>query len=95
MPRDPIDHEVKTWPEFFQQVWDGIKPFELRYNDRDYQEKDRLILREWCPVRKLYTGRRIIADVLSVISWSMALQPGHVAMGLHVTEKIGGDTPHG
>ena len=51
-------HELKTWPEYFQAVWDGNKTFELRKNDRDYQVGDKLILREWCPELNDYTGRK-------------------------------------
>lgn len=42
-------HEVKSWPEFFIPVNDGVKPFDLRRNDRDYQVGDLLRMREWVP----------------------------------------------
>jgi Domain of unknown function (DUF3850) len=29
-------HEVKSWPEFFELVYNGTKTFELRKNDRGY-----------------------------------------------------------
>lgn len=40
-------HDLKCWPEFFQDVKDGTKTFELRKNDRNYQVRDILHLREW------------------------------------------------
>jgi hypothetical protein len=54
---EPKDHEVKTWPPVFQDMRDGKKPFEYRYNDRDYQVGDILVSREYGPTTKSYSGR--------------------------------------
>jgi len=42
-------HDLKIWPKHFQDVWNGIKTFELRLNDRDYQAGDVLRLYEFDP----------------------------------------------
>lgn len=55
--RDPIEHELKCIPPFFEDVHSGAKPFELRRDDRDYRVGDTLLLREWRPDWKDYTGR--------------------------------------
>jgi hypothetical protein len=44
--RSGITHELKTDPEVFQAMWDGLKTYELRYNDRDFQKGDILILKQ-------------------------------------------------
>jgi len=49
----------KIWPEFFEAVSRGEKKFELRLADFDIKEGDTLILEEWDPKTKKYTGRRV------------------------------------
>lgn len=51
--------EKKVWPEYFQEIFDGKKTFELRLNDFNINEGDILILKEWNPKTKDYTGRVI------------------------------------
>lgn len=51
--------EKKTWPEYFQLVLDGKKNFDLRVADFEYNEGDILVLREWDPETKEYTGREL------------------------------------
>ena len=40
-------HELKCWPIYFEQIQDGNKTFELRYNDRSFQVGDIVILHEF------------------------------------------------
>ena len=49
----------KIWPEYYDLVASGKKRFELRLADFDIQEGDTLILEEWNPDTKQYTGRTI------------------------------------
>lgn len=41
-----INHELKTDPAVFESVVAGLKTHEIRFNDRDFQVGDNLILRE-------------------------------------------------
>ncbi|ANL35319.1 DUF3850 domain-containing protein [Rhizobium phaseoli] len=50
------EHILKCWPDEFQAIRAGRKPFEYRKNDRDYKVGDTLLLREFDPAGGFYTG---------------------------------------
>lgn len=58
--------EKKVWPEYFQKILDGDKTFEVRLADFECKPEDILILREWDPETKDYTGRKIEKTVTYV-----------------------------
>ncbi|MBU0612368.1 DUF3850 domain-containing protein [Patescibacteria group bacterium] len=49
----------KIHPEYFELVKSGKKKFELRLADFEIKEGDLLVLEEWDPVKKEYTGRKM------------------------------------
>jgi len=49
----------KILPEYFEAIVSGKKKFELRLNDFEVNEGDTLILEEWNPELKEYTGRKM------------------------------------
>ena len=51
--------EKKIWPEYFQAILDGKKTYEIRLNDFEINEGDTLVLKEWNPATKSYTGREL------------------------------------
>jgi hypothetical protein len=63
--------EKKIYPEYFQQVLDGNKTYELRLNDFDIAQGDTLVLREWDPNTKTYTGREVTKEVGYVGKWKI------------------------
>lgn len=58
--------EKKIWPKYFDLVASGKKKYELRLADFDVNEGDILILKEWDPARKNYTGREIRKKVTHI-----------------------------
>jgi len=58
--------EKKVWPEYFQKILDGVKTYELRLADFECNPGDILVLREWNPETKEYTGRSIEKNVTYV-----------------------------
>ena len=57
----------KTWPELFQKVLDGKKKCDLRLADFECKLGDTLILEEWDPKTKRYTGRKIEKIVTHIL----------------------------
>jgi ribosomal protein S17 len=58
--------EKKTWPDSFQKMLDGKKNFDLRLADWECKPGDTLVLKEWNPETKEYTGRVIEKKVTYV-----------------------------
>ena len=61
----------KIWPKYFELVKEGKKKFELRMADFDVEEGDTLILEEWDPKTKEYTGRKIEKKVSYVLKFKL------------------------
>lgn len=56
----------KIWPGYFDAITSGKKKFELRLNDFNVDEGDILLLEEWDPKTKEYTGRKVEKKVTFV-----------------------------
>ena len=74
-------HKVKLLSGFYQAVIDGIKPFEIRYNDRNYRKGDDIIFNEWKD--DTYTGRLCCAVIKDVFDIGF-LMPGYVAFTFQI-----------
>ncbi len=75
-------HTLKIWPELYDLVINGLKPFEVRRNDRDYQVGDVLQLREWSHENG-YSGRESYWQVTYLLAQCPGLMPGFCVLGLH------------
>ena len=63
-----MEHKLKTWPEFFEAIYEGNKAFEIRKNDREYAVNDILNLQEYDPITGDYTGRFIKVEVTYIMA---------------------------
>lgn len=75
--------ELKIAPEYFVAQLIGVKNFEIRKNDRDYQVQDILKLREYDLDKKQYTGRSLYRKVTYITSYKQ--RSSYVVLG---TEPI-------
>ncbi|OGM09539.1 hypothetical protein A2159_00095 [Candidatus Woesebacteria bacterium RBG_13_34_9] len=60
--------EKKAWPELFEKVLCGEKNFDVRLNNFKCKPGDILVLREWDPKIKKYTGRILEKKISFVIT---------------------------
>lgn len=89
------EHELKTWPEFYQALHTGEKTFELRVDDRGYRAGDVLHLREWNPRSETYSGREMRRLVTYIISGQWGLEKDVVCMALSAPSAAGKDAQEG
>ena len=95
-------HFLKTWPQYFQDVKAGRKPFEIRKNDRDFRVGDTLMLFEWDPMGKaeaaaveyhetgplgFTNSKPIRVRVTYIAEGIFGIQPGYVVMGIEKRDE--------
>ena len=61
-----VTHELKVWPELFDDLLSGIKKFEYRRNDRDFYPGQKLLLKEYENLTEKFTGRSVEALILDI-----------------------------
>jgi len=82
-------HILKTDKQVFELSWMGMKPFEIRKDDRNYLVGDILILKEteWDGASMaqgsplVYTDRQITRRITSKVT-GYGLQPGWCVLGI-------------
>jgi hypothetical protein len=76
-------HELKILPKYFRDVKRGIKKFELRKNDRDYEVGDYIKLCEYNG--EAYTGEFLWVKITYILSHEEAkkfgLRPDYCILG--------------
>lgn len=65
----PFVHELKSWPELFEPMVQGVKTHDLRRaDDRQFQVGDHLRLREYDPRAERYSGRECTVEITYITS---------------------------
>jgi hypothetical protein len=75
-------HDLKCWPVPFAAIASGRKTFEWRKDDRNFQEGDAVILREWRPETGSYTGARIECSISYVLRGAFGVPDGFCIFNL-------------
>lgn len=81
-----MTHELKILSEFFQPIFDGVKNFEIRKDDRQYQVGDILILRE--TNGHSYTGREVRVVITYILRDRNYNKEGYCTMSIKPLENI-------
>lgn len=97
----PVEHTLKTLPESYDAIYEGLKTWDFRKNDRNYQVGDTLRLLRWSPVSKLYTGEEMCRQVTWMLDGGrFGVPEGYCIMSLSespawITWKPGMERPVG
>ncbi|AGN26963.1 hypothetical protein A3206_07980 [Candidatus Methanomassiliicoccus intestinalis] len=75
-------HELKIMPDYFEAVVIGAKTFELINDDRGFQIRDILILKEWDPDAEEFTGREVVRRICYVLKRVPGLTSGYAILGI-------------
>jgi hypothetical protein len=75
-----MTHQLKIYPQYFIELVLGLKKVEVRLNDRNYQERDLLILNEWCPIMQKYTGNIQVRKIDYIIKDVAGLATDYVIL---------------
>jgi len=80
-----ITHELKCNNPYFSDVWIGKKKFETRFNDRNFQIGDFIILNE---ITDLPRKRKITAEIIYIFN-AFGLKDNWIVIGIKVIDKAG------
>ena len=82
-------HRVKIQPQWYKLCENGEKTCEIRYNDRDYNINDTIILCEYDLNKKEYTGKELIRNISHVLHSADCdgLKKGYVILSLTAALK--------
>ncbi|MBO0962511.1 DUF3850 domain-containing protein [Neobacillus sp. MM2021_6] len=75
-----LTHDLKILPEYFSAVREGLKTFEIRKNDRDYQVGDTVELLEYD--RDHYTGDSLLCEITYITNYEQ--KEGYVVFSINV-----------
>ena len=83
----PYRHDLKTLTPYFRHIQEGLKTFDVRLNDREFEVGDTLYLMEFDPDTERYTGRicwRLVTYLLE--GGQLGILPDYCVLGLRPRE---------
>lgn len=84
-----VIHELKTWIDYYRQVENGFKIFEVRKNDRNFLPLDILRLREYDEQKQEYTRNECLCRVGYVLKGgSFGIEEGYCVMSIQLINTI-------
>ncbi|MEI2358383.1 DUF3850 domain-containing protein [Mesobacillus zeae] len=75
-----MKHELKLEKDHFGSVLAGLKTFDVRYYDRNYQVGDILVLKEWDLFSESFTGREVEKKITYITNCDQ--KDGYVVMAI-------------
>jgi len=71
-------HELKTIQPHFDNVWCGLKSFEVRKDDRGYNTGDLLLLKEYDYQKECYKIHEILVEIIYILRDERYVKEGFV-----------------
>lgn len=75
-------HYIKCETEYFNDVVDDYKSFEIRKNDRDYEPGDDIVLREYDKQLNEITGRECRVSIIYMLEDYPGIELGYCILGI-------------
>jgi hypothetical protein len=82
-----VTHALKTEPVYFNQIVEGNKTFEVRKMDRPFLDGDELILQEWYPEQKIYTGKEWKGKITYILADERFCKKGYCVLGIQKNQE--------
>lgn len=80
-----MEHKLKILSEYYEAILQGRKTFEVRKDDRPFNEGDTLVLQEIVtPNGNGYTGREMTVEVTYILRDSKYVKDGYCIMGIKI-----------
>ena len=73
-------HNLKIKTKYLDEIYEGIKTFEIRFNDRNFKVGDTLHLRGFDDGE--YTGEGLYRDITYILDDPEYVKEGFVIMGI-------------
>ena len=80
-------HTLKTWPEPFAKIVEGVKRAEFRRLDREFEVGDTLLLQEFDPETQAFTGREVYAAILDITT-GFGIPEGFGMLSVELCSKV-------
>ena len=81
-------HELKIKPQYFKDVISGLKTFEVRKNDRNFEVGDIITLREF--ENGKFTGKSINVEIVYILNDEEYCKESYVFLGFRLRLDLGG-----
>lgn len=80
-------HYLKTVNPYFGKVWDGVKLFEHRKNDRDFKVNDIVFLQEFYPENQFFSGSEIKVKITFVLKDFQGLDSDYCIFSFEILDR--------
>jgi hypothetical protein len=80
-------HALKTETGYFSEIKSGVKTFEVRRFDRPFQTNDDIVLQEYDPTHKVYTGDEWYGKITHILDNERFCKKGFCILSIKPKEN--------